>query len=123
MLGPGRCRGSRAEGAVESRVEPVGSARRRGCVGAHLACKAARAGGVLVRVSALYMLQRCHVCGFVDRVSGPGQAAFLCTSCGWSGKAGASTSLDIRAAGLSSMDVEISGSPGTGKCQPPGKTA
>ncbi|WP_419469410.1 zinc ribbon domain-containing protein [Candidatus Frankia alpina] len=67
--------------------------------------------------------QRCHVCGFVDGVSRPDQATFLCTSCGWSGNADTNASLNIRAAGLSSMGVEISGLPGTVKRQPPGKAA
>ncbi|WP_268904151.1 RNA-guided endonuclease InsQ/TnpB family protein [Candidatus Frankia alpina] len=94
-----------------------------GHVGAHLVYKTARVGGVLVRVPAPYTSQRCHVCEVVDRVSRPDQATFLCTSCGWSGNADTNAILNIRAAGLSFMGVEISGLPGTAKRQPPGKAA
>ncbi|KJE24806.1 transposase [Frankia torreyi] len=94
-----------------------------GRIGAHLAYKTAWEGGVLVKVPAPYTSQRCHVCGVVDRASRPDQATFLCTSCGWSGNADINASLNIRAAGLSSMDVEISGLPGTVKRQPSGEAA
>jgi putative transposase len=94
-----------------------------GRIGEHLAYKTAREGGVLVKVPSPRTSQRCHACGFVDEASRRSQAVYLCTNCGWSGNADTNASLNVVAAGLSSMDVEILGLPRTVKRQPPAEAA
>jgi putative transposase len=56
-------------------------------LGSFIACKAKRAGVVVVQVDPAYTSQACSACGYVDRANRQDQATFCCRSCGFAGHA------------------------------------
>ena len=90
-------------------------------LGQFITYKAARAGVPVVRVDPAYTSQGCSACGHVDKKNRPGQATFLCTSCGFAGHADVNAARNIAARGeagwadLSQPHAACPSQPVTGK--------
>ena len=67
---------------------------------AMLRYKAEERGGQVIEVPAAYTSQTCSSCGVIDKQSRQSQAAFECTSCGFTANADHNAAMNILAAGL-----------------------
>ncbi|MBB4943029.1 IS605 OrfB family transposase [Streptosporangium album] len=74
-------------------------------LGSFIAYKAARAGVAVVHVDPAYTSQECSVCGHVDKKNRPGQATFICTSCGFAEHADVNAARNIAARGVADWAV------------------
>ncbi|MFJ2032262.1 RNA-guided endonuclease InsQ/TnpB family protein [Streptosporangium sp. NPDC087985] len=74
-------------------------------LGGFIAYRAARAGVAVVHVDPAYTSQECSVCGHVDKRSRPGQAIFICTSCGFAEHADVNAARNIAARGVAGWAV------------------
>ncbi len=74
-------------------------------LGQFIAYKAARAGVPLVYVDPAYTSQTCSSCGHVSKRTGPSQATFSCTSCGFAEHADVNAARNIAARGAADWAV------------------
>ena len=71
-----------------------------------LICKAAEAGGRVIKVNPHHTSQTCHVCQHLDALNRLTQAEFKCVKCGHEAQADINAAQNIRSRGLGILNRE-----------------